>query len=174
MGDMGKLIIRGNGREGDNESKIKTALFILGAILIVISFIIIGAISDYHSVSWYFLNMRRGIAIFNRWLLPTNFVRFAVAVLIIGGIAKEIAKMQPGYDSEIRCYENGVKGTSIAKDVFSLEYSDISSAYCSEEGSFRQQMVDINSHGKIYRVQTEKSAEIAAEINKRRKVAVNT
>jgi len=162
---MGKLIVKGYGNDIGDANKFYAIIVAFGIVALIVSFIFIGAISDYHTVgsdSWGRPSETiRGIR-FSDWVLRTNYVRFIIAIVIVGFAVRHIRKYAPKFNSEVSVFEGYVRGISANKEIFELQYNEISSVHSQDTS------VNINAGGKVYQVYATNWMEIITEINKRR------
>ena len=163
---MGKLIIRGYGKDADNETKLYAVTVGYSIVGFVVVSILIGAFSNYHAVGPG--ETVHGLRFLGDWVIGAAPARVVVALLIAAGVIGRIQHMKPQFDSVVSVFEEGIEGVSSKKETFSLKYSEISSVHTQDESSWKS--VNINASGKVYQVYTVQCNQIAAEINKRRNV----
>jgi len=164
---MGKLIIKGHGRDLVDEKKHYTIMVLISIVCAIVIFFSINAISQEHRIDWNesVYGIRIGDTIF------PAFIPIIIAVMILVGFdIGYIVKTRCRFDSEVSVFDKIVSGTSNSKETFELSYNEISSVYAQDgsgwEGSWKS--VNINANGKIYQIHTAKYRDIATEINNRR------
>jgi hypothetical protein len=163
---LGNLIIKGHGKDADDEKTIYTIIVISMIAVIILAYFAIGSLSENH-----FTGPRAtmyGIRIGDS-IMPANVARALSAMFIAFCFLGSIGKLRPDFNSKIFVFEEGISGISKEKEIFELRYSEISSVHYSQEKESWKN-VNINASGKIYQVYTSKCKEIATEINMRRKV----
>ncbi|MCL2223368.1 MAG: hypothetical protein FWB96_00200 [Defluviitaleaceae bacterium] len=162
---MGEIIISGNGKDAGDEKKMYTMIVVGGIILLVVAFVFIGILTDYHTVRVFPTEIVRGIRFDNRVVSG-----WSIMLIVFGGtlsvVAVLIESQRPRFNSKIDVYEAVVCGKSRTKEEFELKYSEISSVTTKDDNGAKS--ISINVGGKTHQVYTSKAKEIATEINQRR------
>ncbi|MCL2225751.1 MAG: hypothetical protein FWB96_12360 [Defluviitaleaceae bacterium] len=163
---MGNLVLKGHGNDGNTKMPLYIAVAIFALIGIVLSFVLVSILANYH-VGFGF-GRTHGIMFFGDRLLPSGTARGILVFLVITSAISFLVKMSGNFKSSILVYEAGISGLSNSNDKFSLNYGEISSVHSNDDGFFKS--ININASGKIFQIYTSKCSEVAAEINKRRKL----
>jgi hypothetical protein len=161
---LGKLIVSGRGTDARNETADYAVAIIISVTIFVVVFIIIGILSDYHSLG-FGRGTVYGIRIGDTVARASN-TRGLAALLLAGITVWAIVESRTRFRTYIDVYEKGVRGLSKKNEQFLLRYNEISSVHTQDEQKWKS--VNINAHGKVFQVYTIKCKDIAEEINKRR------
>ena len=160
---MGNLVIKGHGKDAGDKASFFTISVVVGIIGIILVFVIVNAASDYHPAGpWP--QMTYGIRI-GDIVFAANLVIATLSILIAINIIRDIVRSNNRYKSEVSVFEYGISGVSETNEAFELKYDQITSVHSQEENAWKS--VNINAGGKVFKVNTYKCVEIAAEINAR-------